>query len=252
MREAASKRAQKEREKMSKETLTARVNAMLNQTLNRKVATTANSNAQDKQASKPTLDRNTVTVKASLPEILEPLLPKLKPPRNLNEARARLLEGQRKIIDLAGQAGRRFYEQGMVCSYVKEKIGHGNFTNWIEENVGYHPRTVRRYMKYFEQCNLAGKLLMYKTDRTKTDTLSLLPPAESDNEETPRPKHQPGDSPEWNASNCARELFKRFESLTARRTTDERWEVLEGFYDLARDFINSREKDREAIRGEKG
>jgi hypothetical protein len=184
-------------------------------------------------------------------EILEPSLPKLKEPRNLNEARARLIEGQRKIIDLAGQAGRRFYKQGMVCFYVKKKIGHGNFTNWIEENVGYHPRTVRRYMRYFEACNVAGKLVMYKTDRTKTDTLSLLPPAESDTEGVERPTHQPGDSKEWSASDCAQALFKRFENLTARRTTDERWEVLEGFHDLARDFINSRDKDREAIRGGK-
>jgi len=245
---------------MGKDALTTRVNAMLNQTWNavdkkyaaeRKDAATANTDAQGK-ANKSTVEDNTPTVKASVSEILEPSLPKLKPPRNLDEARARLMKGHREIIDLAGQAGRRFYEQGMVCSYVKDKIGHGNFTNWIEENVGYHPRTVRRYMKYFEQCNLAGKLLLYKTDRTKTDTLSLLPPAETDSEETPRPKHQPGDSPEWNASDCAKALMKRFETLTARRTTDERWEVLEGFHDLARDFINSREKDREVIRGEKG
>jgi hypothetical protein len=152
-----------------------------------KGATASTDNAP--RTSKSTVAAVKSAVKAA--EILEPSLPKLKPPRNLNEARARLMEGQREIIGLAGQAGRRFYAQGMVCSYVKEKIGHGNFTNWIEENVGYHPRTVRRYMRYFEACNAAGKLLMHKTDRTKTDTLSLLPPAESDTEGVERPKHQP-------------------------------------------------------------
>jgi len=180
-------------------------------------------------------------------DILEPSLPELQQPRNLNEAKARLKEGQSEIVQIANRAVRRFYENGMLCSYVKSKIGHGNFATWIEENVGYHPRTVRRYMRYFEACNAAGKLLLYKTDRTKTDTLSLLPQAES-KEEKERPVHQPGHSTEWNATDCAKALFKRFENLTARRTAEQRSEVLEGFNDLARDFINSREKDREAIR----
>ena len=183
-------------------------------------------------------------------EIVEPTLPKLKEPRNLQEAAKRLREGEKDLVQIAGRAARRFYENGMIASYVKKKIGHGNLTAWIEEHTLYHPRTIRRYMKYFEACNVAGKLLLGKTDKTKTDTLSLLPPAEME-EGADRPKHQPGESKEWEASECAKALLKRFENLTARRSADERYEVLEGFTDLARDYIASREGSREAVRGGK-
>src|SRR6266542_2677040 len=182
-------------------------------------------------------------------EVVEPSLPRLKKPHNLNEAKDRLRENRGEIAQLAKGAVKRFYEAGMLCSYVRAKIGHGNFTTWIEEHVGYHPRTVRRYMRYFEACNTAGKLLLYKTDRSKTDTLSLLPPAEE--EERTRPHHEPGDSPEWNATYCAKSLFRRFENLTARRTSEERWEVLEAFNELARDFITGRQIDRDVIRAGK-
>ena len=64
-----------------------------------------------------------------------------------------------------------------------------------------------------------------------------------------RPYHQPGYSLEWNATDCARSLLKRFEYLTARRTSQEKCEVLDGFNDLARDLIACRQRDRDAVRG---
>jgi hypothetical protein len=198
--------------------------------------------------SKAIVERAAAVVK--IPEILEPELPRLKQPKNIADAAAQMLGEREALVNLAGQAAVRFYKLGMLASYVKSKIGHGNYTDWIKEHTLYDPRTIRRYVKYFDACNVAGKLLLGKTDRIKTDTLSLLPPADTDSEGVERPTHQPGNSKEWDASECATALLKRFENLTARRTTDERWHVLEGFQDLARDFINSRESDRAAIRGE--
>lgn len=182
-------------------------------------------------------------------EVLEPSLPRFKQPRNLDEAKVRLKENRGEIVQLATTAATRFYEIGKLCLYVKSKIIHGNFLPWIEKNVGYHERTVQRYMRYAEACDTAGNILLHKSDRSKSDTLSLLPPPEE--EQRTRPQHEPGDSPTWNATDCARSLFRRFENLTARRTSEERREVLEAFNDLARDFIDSRERDREAVRGGK-
>jgi hypothetical protein len=211
-----------------------------------KGATASTDNAP--RTSKSTVAAVKSAVKAA--EILEPSLPKLKPPRNLNEARARLMEGQREIIGLAGQAGRRFYAQG---DGLQLREGENRPRQLHELDRGErrlssaNGAALYAILRSVQRC---GKTSHAQNGQDQNG--HLVPFA------TRRIGHRGGraseastDSKEWNASDCAQALFKRFENLTARRTTDERWEVLEGFHDLARDFINSRDKDREAIRGNK-
>src|SRR5215471_16170890 len=104
--------------------------------------------------------------KLSQVEIVEPELPKLQSPRNLNEAATMLREGQKDIGKIASRAALRFYRQGAVAAYAKKKVGYGNFTPWIEEKTLYHPRTIRRYIEYYEKCKAAGKIIkpIAKTD----------------------------------------------------------------------------------------
>ena len=170
------------------------------------------------------------------------------PPQNLNEAKAQLKANRTAIVEVAKTATARFYEAGMLCSYVKNKIGHGNFLSWIEENVGYRERTAQRYMRYFEACDAAGKLLLYKNNRSKTDTLSLLPPPDEEGENVERPRHEPGHSPLWNATAAARALQKHLDHVTDRRSLDDFDEVVAAFHDLAQESRERKAESRRKIR----
>ena len=60
-------------------------------------------------------------------EIVEPPLPQLAQPLDLNEAKSRLKENRGEIAALAKRTGETFYATGMLCVYVKAEVGHGNF-----------------------------------------------------------------------------------------------------------------------------
>jgi hypothetical protein len=73
--------------------------------------------------------------------------------RDLDGTKAQLNAAISDIWALAIPAAERFYQAGMICAFIKKVVGHGNFTASIEQNVACHPRTIRRYIRYFEACN---------------------------------------------------------------------------------------------------
>lgn len=182
--------------------------------------------------------------------LVEPALPKFRQPRSLDEAKTRLLAGRADIVGIAKRAGNRFYDQGMLCIYVKKKLPHGSFLEWIEEHIGFDKRTVQRHMKYAEACNVAEKIILHKGDRSKSDTLSLLPPAEeSDTEEKERPQHKPGDSSLWNATAVAKALQRHLEQGTTGRSLDDFDEVVAAFEELAQESREKKAESRRRVRG---
>lgn len=86
-----------------------------------------------------------------------------KPTANIS----RFLLAANEIADLHGKlvgymkkSVALIFEIGKVLTEVKEKLDHGEFTPWVEQNCPFDPRTARRYMAVY--------------DRFKTDTVSVL------------------------------------------------------------------------------
>jgi len=51
-----------------------------------------------------------------------------------------------EINFLAKKGIENFYKVGKILIECKEQIGHGNWTEWIEKNLGISPRQCRKYM----------------------------------------------------------------------------------------------------------
>ena len=49
------------------------------------------------------------------------------------------------------QAVVSYWEIGKRLSKAKKQVGHGNWENWIDENLGYTSRTARRLIKVFDE-----------------------------------------------------------------------------------------------------
>ena len=67
------------------------------------------------------------------------------------------------------QAVVSYWEIGKRLSQAKEQIGHGNWENWVDKNLGYTPRTARRLMKVYTEYSNRTAL----TDLTFNKALAL-------------------------------------------------------------------------------
>lgn len=67
------------------------------------------------------------------------------------------------------QAVVSYWEIGKRLSLAKEQVGHGNWENWVDENLGYTARTARRLMKVYTEYSNRTAL----TDLTFNKALAL-------------------------------------------------------------------------------
>src|SRR5215813_2772825 len=127
-------------------------------------------------------------------------LPYIDQPRNVREALARI---NRATDEWAKTTEDFVYRVGGWFTYVKARTPHGGFEDAIRQ-TRFNPRTVRRFMVYFGECNAAGRVLPYHPNpHRKSDTVSVLEPPKEEQPKPEKPQHEGGHSIEWNATDCA-------------------------------------------------
>jgi hypothetical protein len=167
-------------------------------------------------------------------------------PRNINSSIARV---RAKLSAWAKTTNETAYLVGKEFLWMKNTRAHGEFMDAVAQ-TSVHIRTARRLMEHARECDQVNRLLPYHPNKKKRDTVSLLePPPDQDDLEEEKPKHEPGASKEWNATDCAKNLLARYERLVMHRSEDDRAEVLSIFIELAedsnREFAESRRMIRE-------
>lgn len=90
--------------------------------------------------------------------------------------------------DLAGAKdaiialGRSMHEHsfilGKTLAWVKVRVGHGNFAEWVQSNVWFSDRTAQRVIAFAAACDDAGRLLEYHPNKSDTVTDLALPEPE--------------------------------------------------------------------------
>lgn len=97
------------------------------------------------------------------------ILPVWKEPEDINEAKI-------FILDLGQNIHEHVYLVGKYLIWIKEKVGYGNFENWINENIWFGDRTAQRFIAFSKKCEYQNKLLEYhpRKLKVKTDTVSVL------------------------------------------------------------------------------
>ncbi len=81
-------------------------------------------------------------------------VPHWKEPKNLGEARTRILSLGRSLHEYA-------YLVGKELQWVKGQVAHGEFENWIGKNLWFSERTARNFMAFAARCDAHGSLLEY-------------------------------------------------------------------------------------------
>jgi hypothetical protein len=115
-------------------------------------------------------------------------------------------------------------------------------------------------MTYYGSCVAAGnRMIPYDAKargQEKPETVRSLQVDDPDADfefEGPKkkiqiPKHEPGASKEWNATDCARSLLARYDRLVAGRSEEERREVLTAFNEMAEDSNRELEESQRLMR----
>jgi hypothetical protein len=174
-------------------------------------------------------------------------LPFIDQPRSVKEAIAKI---NNATEDWAKTTEDFVYRLGGWFTYVKSRTPHGGFEDSIRQ-TRFNPRTVRRFMVYFGECNAAGRVLPYHPNpHRKSDTVSVLEPPAEEQPKPEKPHHEGGHSVEWNATDCAKMLLSSFAKMTQFRSIEDMQNVLAAFDELATDYINERDKEKRTIRGE--
>lgn len=74
-----------------------------------------------------------------------------------------ILELHRELMGFFRLSLGKGIRMGQLLSEIKESMGHGEFSGWIQQNLPFNQRTARRYMS-----------LYHNRDKLKTDTMSDL------------------------------------------------------------------------------
>src|SRR5262245_7085361 len=83
-------------------------------------------------------------------------LPKFNPPASVAAARTHILGLARSLHEHA-------YLLGRYLSWVRQQVGRGKFTRWIEANVWFSYDTAARMMGFAKRCDSGtGRLLAYQ------------------------------------------------------------------------------------------
>lgn len=98
-------------------------------------------------------------------------LPIFKEPSNLKEAALFINQLGKNMHEYA-------YIIGKILIWVKIQLKHGEFLNWIKENVWFVQRTAQRFMIFSIKCDEQQRLLEqpHYLEKEKSDNLSHLEP----------------------------------------------------------------------------
>ena len=97
-------------------------------------------------------------------------LPSWQEPDDLGQVRNR-------IIGLGVNLHQHAYLVGKDLKWAKEKVGHGNFENWVESNVWFGIRTARNFMEFSDKSDRQDYLLEYHPKKDiKSATVADLKP----------------------------------------------------------------------------
>jgi hypothetical protein len=178
-------------------------------------------------------------------------LPYWQKPRSISEAKAKINNATRDVEKTIEDF---VYRTGLWFIFVKDHLPHGEFERWVPENTRFTIRTARNYMRYVNECHTAGRIKPYhpNPDFNKSETVAVLETSEESEKAAgeKRPKsarHEPKMAMLWNATECARILLQRFQTLTAGRTSDECDDVRVAFDEMARDLIEEKSESRRPL-----
>jgi Protein of unknown function (DUF3102) len=83
-------------------------------------------------------------------------------------APASLDEATKDIVSLGRNLAEHAYLIGRYLTWVKRKLGHGKFTQWVEAYLWFSIRTAQNMMTFAELCDAKGKLLEYAPRKSAT------------------------------------------------------------------------------------
>jgi hypothetical protein len=94
-------------------------------------------------------------------------LPVWNNPKDLDNAKMR-------IYRLGVNMHQHAYLVGKDLLWVKEKVGHGNFLDWVDTNVWFGERTAENFMKFADRCDEQNFLIEYHPRKLKSATVADL------------------------------------------------------------------------------
>jgi hypothetical protein len=81
------------------------------------------------------------------------------------------------IDSLGKNLSEHVFVVGLTLRWVRDQVGHGKFTAWVQENVWFSPRTARRWIAFAEKCSRDILLLEYEANpKPKTAIMADLNP----------------------------------------------------------------------------
>src|SRR5262245_55264724 len=179
-------------------------------------------------------------------------LPFWEPPRSKTQAIARLKTSMQQF---ARHAYENLFKWGgdLIALQNSPSVKHGDWLDCLAE-LGMEARTAQNWMRFHRECLEFKRIVVphwirNRKPKTKHETVSLFSDGpESEEVKEEKPKHEPGASKEWNATDCARSLLNRYERLVMGRTEEERQEVLTIFNELAQDANRELSESRRIMR----
>src|SRR5262245_26620089 len=102
--------------------------------------------------------------------------PYIEPLKSLEEAKEKL---NRAIDVIRTKLPAWRYTLGTWFIQAKELAGHGNWENWVKENVMLvQPRTAAAYMEYARRCDEEGCLVRYSKSADSAVLKDLITPSD--------------------------------------------------------------------------
>jgi len=187
-------------------------------------------------------------------------LPEINLPRSLYEAEAKI---RRLDMSLERSIHEHAYRYGVYFAWIKTKVGHGNFQDWVKDHTRWTYRTVRRYIKFADDCEASKMLLPYRPSESdsKSDIMSFLEapgslPIQEEEKGTPEldKKLVEGDKndppKEWSVTDAIEQVVRTFQKVTWLHQQKEAAEVWVGVQDKINDILRRDDVDliRESLR----
>ena len=96
-------------------------------------------------------------------------IPSWLEPKSINDAKL-------KIISLGGNMSEHAYIIGKNLIWVKENLKHGEFQEWVDNNLWFAERTARKFMEFAEEADEKGRLpeRIYEIKKLKSADSAVL------------------------------------------------------------------------------
>jgi len=130
----------------------------------------------------------------------------------------RIIDLHNEVIASAVTTVKKAIEAGQLLTEQKAELPHGQFTQWIESNLPFTPRTARNYMSCYDR----RELLKTETVSVLSDAYKLLK-ADTLNDKSPQVKQ---------VDSIAVETFEYFDEGEMDAPYKSRAEFWDGFKDL--------------------